>query len=283
MKMKLLGSHYEEQKKTNAGFVLIGAGLPRTGTSSTRAALAILLDGACYHMVNVFGGTKEDWNHWDRALDEINKKEKTITDEEWVDFFQGRGFRSGVDYPPSLFYRELMQAFPNAKVLLTVRDNGEGWYKSVKESIYNLVGVNADFACSTFMRLIGSYRASQLVERISSTPPKGFKKGMFEVVGSSKEETVEFYNKWNDEVKRTVPADRLLVFNVKQGWKPLCDFLGVPVPNDIPFPNVNDTKSMNKMMIRMKTAAVVVVYGLPIAFASLGYIFRESILSYLPL
>ncbi len=61
--------------------IIFSTGLPRTGTSSTRAALAILLDGACYHMVNVFGGTKEDWNHWDRALDEINKKEKTITDE----------------------------------------------------------------------------------------------------------------------------------------------------------------------------------------------------------
>ncbi len=72
------------------------------------------------------------------------------------------------------------------------------------------------------------------------------------------------------------------VFNVKQGWKPLCDFLGVPIPKDIPFPNVNDTKSMNKMMTRMKVTAAAVVYGLPIALASLSYIFRESIASYLP-
>jgi hypothetical protein len=72
------------------------------------------------------------------------------------------------------------------------------------------------------------------------------------------------------------------VFNVKQGWKPLCDFLGIPVPKDIPFPNVNDTKSINKFFTRIKVTAAAVVYGLPIALASLGYIFRESIASYLP-
>ena len=90
----------EYQKPNYSGFVVIGAGLPRTGTMSTRAALSILLAGACYHMTNVGQGTKRDWDFWNRALD------GDVDDpEEWVDFLQRRGFRAGVDYPTALFYR----------------------------------------------------------------------------------------------------------------------------------------------------------------------------------
>ena len=89
----------QSQKSNYDGFVVIGAGLPRTGTMSMRAALGILLDGACYHMYNVGTGTEVDWSHWERALD------GKVQSYEWVDFLEKRGFRAGVDYPISMFYK----------------------------------------------------------------------------------------------------------------------------------------------------------------------------------
>ena len=73
------------------------------------------------------------------------------------------------------------------------------------------------------------------------------------------------------------------IFNVKQGWKPLCDFLGVPVPADCPFPNVNDTKSFNVMMKRMKYLGMALVYGVPLAVASVGYLYKDSIMALISL
>ena len=77
------------------GCVVIGAGLPRTGTTSMKAALEKLLNGPCYHGSQLMQGTEEDINHWEKLL---NGK---VSDKEWINFLEGRGFRSGVDYPIS--------------------------------------------------------------------------------------------------------------------------------------------------------------------------------------
>ena len=88
-----------EQKKNYKGFVVIGAGLPRTGTTSMRSALGTLLDGSCYHMVDNVNGTKVDSDFWNKACD------GKVTREEWIEFLEGRGYNSGVDFPISLFYK----------------------------------------------------------------------------------------------------------------------------------------------------------------------------------
>ena len=77
------------------GYVVIGAGLPRTGTMSMQAALEKLLNGPCYHMLQLFEGPEEDLTHWEKVLN------GNASDKEWIDFLEGRGFRSGVDYPIS--------------------------------------------------------------------------------------------------------------------------------------------------------------------------------------
>lgn len=105
--------------------------------------------------------------------------------------------------------------------------------------------------------------------------------GVFGVAESSVEESADFYNNWIEEVRRTVPADRLLVFNVKQGWKPLCDFLGLPVPSN-PFPHENDAMVFQRMLKRIKIASFVVIWVLPVTLASIGYVFRNTLRSYLP-
>lgn len=257
------------------GFVVIGAGLPRTGTTSMHEALSTLLGGPCYHMRTLFNGTKEETDFWYKALDDYYNDTKILKDEDWVNFLEKRGYRAGVDFPISLFYKELMKAFPNAKVVLTVRDDGEGWYKSVKSTIFRVLSLNSKLHSSTFLRLVGTNHAAIVAEATGMKRPEGFKKGMFEVAGSSLEESVEFYNHWNEEVKRTVPADRLLVFNVKQGWKPLCDFLNLPEPKQ-PFPNVNDTKSMQRMFNTLDLMGIVVTYVIPCITAGLGYLFLNS-------
>ena len=97
--------------------------------------------------------------------------------------------------------------------------------------------------------------------------------GLFEVIGEGKEASVEFYNNWIEEVKRNVPEDRLLIFNVKEGWKPLCDFLNVPIP-DQPFPKTNDTAQMNQNIFRGKLEAIFWFIGLPLLFGIVLYYFH---------
>ena len=89
----------EGQKPNYSGFVVIGAGLPRTGTNSLRTALNILLDGSVYHMFQVMFGEKVDYTFWDKAM------KRKMRDKEWKDFLEGRGFRGGVDFPISLYYK----------------------------------------------------------------------------------------------------------------------------------------------------------------------------------
>ena len=106
---------------------------------------------------------------------------------------------------------------------------------------------------------------------------------MYGAIENGLDESVKFYEKWNEEVKRVVPKERLLIFNVKEGWKPLCDFLEVPVPAaNQPFPHVNDTKEFQGIIKAFKIGGIFCVYILPLLFAALLYYFSESIASITP-
>ena len=111
---------------------------------------------------------------------------------------------------------------------------------------------------------------------------KFIKSGLFDATADGVEASVEFYNRWVEEVKTSVPADRLLVFNVKQGWEPLCRFLGLPVP-ETPFPHLNETAEFRKMLDRFKAASFVTVWVLPavVAAAVGGLFWRENVTSWL--
>ena len=93
---------------------------------------------------------------------------------------------------------------------------------------------------------------------------------MFDAIEDGKEASVEFYNDWVAEVKETVPKEKLLIFNVKEGWKPLCDFLDVPIP-DQPFPNINDSKEQKDRAAKMKFASWTFVTVVPIVMSYLLY------------
>ena len=87
---------------------------------------------------------------------------------------------------------------------------------------------------------------------------------MFDSIARGKDESIRFYNDWVEHVKNTVPKDRLLVFEVKEGWEPLCKFLNIPEPNE-PFPRLNDTPSMLQKFKKIRIVSYMVVWGIPIA------------------
>jgi len=203
---------------------LIGAGLPRTGTLTQKLALEQLGLGPCYHWVNVIADL-DQVGLWDRALD---------GDAVWEEVFAGHN--STVDWPGGYFYRELIDAYPQAKVLLSVRDP-ESWERSFRETIWTMS------YGSSLMPLLAHARAEvdprfarylALVERMFWGPQGTFADGNAEPA-----QLIEQMQRHHEQVKAAVPPERLLVWEVGEGWEPLCAFLDVPVP-DSPLPHAND-------------------------------------------
>jgi hypothetical protein len=111
-------------------------------------------------------------------------------------------------------------------VILTVRDP-ERWYESARNTIFNIQDA-------------GSSRAPRMARDLA------WQRGFRDV--EDRRHMIEAFNRWNEEVKEIVPAERLLVFEVKEGWEPLCEFLGAETPKDAPFPHLNDSDSFRKMI-----------------------------------
>jgi hypothetical protein len=198
---------------------VIGAGLGRTGTLSLKTALERLGFSRCYHMVDVLA-RPGDARIWSDAA-----QGKSI---DWDSLFEG--YRATVDWPGCSFYPELLRRFPEAKVILTVRDPGR-WYESARQTIYF-----ARHAFPPWARVLAP-RMRHFTRMLDLLVWDGLFRGKFEDMAFA----MEAFEKHNEEVRRTVPPDRLLIYEVKEGWGPLCSFLGVPVPEGEPFPHVNDT------------------------------------------
>ena len=205
---------------------VIGAGFGRTGTLSIKAALEELGFGPCYHMTEVFDHPKHALL-WDAAArgESVN----------WQEMF--KGYQATVDWPGCTFYKELMQIYPDAKVLLTVRDP-ENWYESAQSTIYQATTRTRTPSSRLLLRLFLP-NARQTVRMINTLIWDGTFNGNF----TDKQYAIEIFNQHIEEVKQYVSPERLLVYNVKEGWEPLCTFLGVEVPKDEPFPHLNDRDS----------------------------------------
>ena len=206
---------------------VIGAGFGRTGTTSLKSALEILGFGPCYHMFEVF----DHPNHI--PLWELAGRGQPV---DFVRLFQGWG--SAVDWPASAFYQELMELYPEAKVILGVRDP-ERWYQSCLATIYP--------ASARKSPEIGTDRKTENTDVPEADPPEFINRIIWQNTFHGRfddhDYAIEVYRQHLVEVIEHVPADRLLVFEAKQGWEPLCNFLGVPTPTDQPYPHLNDTAS----------------------------------------
>lgn len=229
---------------------VIGAGFGRTGTLSLKAALEELDCGPCYHMVEVF-----------KHLEHVPAWEAAARGEpvDWGKLLEGWG--ATVDWPACTFYAELMAAFPEAKVLLSTRDP-QRWYDSCRETIYR---PDTLFPLRLLLNL--SPRTRSVMRMGRTIIWEGTFGGRFH----DREQAVAAYEKHVEAVKRAVPPERLLVYEVGQGWEPLCRFLGVPVP-DQPFPHVNDRVAVRRGLTMMNAVACGLLLLPALLVAGLGWL-----------
>ena len=212
---------------------LIGAGMPRTGTLTQKVALEMLGLGPCYHMVDVLADLDQA-KLWQRALD---------GEAPWGQIFGD--FDSTVDWPGGYFYRELMAVYPEAKVLLSVREP-QAWERSMRETVW------AVRHGESLVRLLSSAQAHvnpqwrgflEMIDRLVWEDEGTFASGHAEP-----QQLIDTMIRHNREVESNVPPERLLVWSVEEGWQRLCEFLEVPVPRQ-PFPHVNDrTEFLNRVI-----------------------------------
>lgn len=195
---------------------VIGAGFGRTGTMSLKQALDRLGFGPCYHMSEVFKNPAAS-GYWEAAADG-----KQV---DWEEVFAG--YRSTVDWPSATFYKQLADAYPEAKVILTVRDP-EAWFRSTQATIFTpRIFEQADSAWGRMvLKVVGD---------------------LFDRQMSNKTKLIDVYNRHNETVQRVIPAERLLVYDVSEGWGPLCGFLGAAVPDE-PMPTANSTQEFQSRL-----------------------------------
>lgn len=198
---------------------IIGPGFGRTGTNSMKLALEQLGFGPCHHMFEV-RDNPERIADWQRAA-----RGETM---DWDHTF--RGYRSQVDWPGARYWRELVAHYPKAKVVLTVRDPDE-WFDSVQKTIWPVIADRGKHAMP-LLNDIGEW-CHQVISGET-----------FDGRLDDRKHAKKVFDRHVAEVKAHVPKQRLLVIDVKEGWEPLCRFLGVAVP-DAPFPKTNSTREFH--------------------------------------
>jgi len=223
---------------------IIGAGFGRTGTMSTYTALN-QLGFPCYHMVEA-AQTKANAHHMDFWHMVANAP--AGAQHNWETVFAN--YTATVDNPGCCVWRELMHAYPDAKVLLTLHPRGaDAWYESTIDTIYRTETM-WEFKVLGLVIPFARKMNDMLHKLIWQRSHKG--------TMSDRSAAIAHYNAHIEDVKKAAPSDRLLVFTTDQGWAPLCAFLGVPVP-DTPFPNVNDRAQFKQQAGKAARAAHVIV------------------------
>jgi hypothetical protein len=212
---------------------VIGAGFGRTGTTSLKVALADLGLGPCYHMKELIANPQHA-HFWTAALDGAQV--------DWKAFFAD--YQSTVDWPGCHFYRQLMAEYPDAKVLLSVRDP-EAWYESCRNTIFKITQVFPVALARKLMPWLPFAAPGRIASRM-------IWQQTFDNRFADKAYALEVFHRHIEEVKQYVKPERLLVFDVKEGWEPLCRFLEVPVPKDKPFPRLNDTQEFQQNIKRVQ-------------------------------
>jgi len=195
---------------------VIGAGFGRNGTLSLKHALERLGFGKCYHMFELDMEKDQDLA-W-----------RALARGEPVDFDRLlEGYQSTVDWPSCNFWREQLAWYPDAKVILSERDP-ERWYESVMNTIYPFSAAAREIEDPMVQR-----RVQMVFEVIWD--------GVFDGRMDDKDHVIGVYLAHNQAVKDEVPEEKLLVHQASDGWPPLCEFLGVAVPDE-PYPRVNSTE-----------------------------------------
>ena len=196
---------------------VIGAGFGRTGTRSLKTALEILGFGPCYHMYEVGNneGHKIRWN-------EIAFGKKP----DWDSLFEN--YNATVDWPSAHYWQQLAAYYPEAKIILTVRDP-EAWFRSFIDTIYTTIHTP----------LPADAPEENKIHR--KTIHKIIAQDTFHHQGDDKIYAMNVFNENIEKARRTIAPERLLIYEITEGWEPLCKFLDVPIPAE-PFPRTNSTE-----------------------------------------
>lgn len=191
---------------------LIGVGFGRTGTMSLKAAFEELGFGPCYHMTETFPKGPAAFDLWEQAA---------AGNPDWDTIF--KGYQSTTDFPACTSWKALADYYPSAKLVLTTRDP-QSWFESTQDTIF----------------------APHWIEYLPSSIAGKFVQGTIDDYFNGRMHDRDFliqrFNEHITEIQATISPDRLLTYQVSQGWEPLCDFLRVPVP-DVAFPHINDTEA----------------------------------------
>ena len=191
---------------------VIGLGLGRTGTYSLKTALEELELGPCHHMERVAQNMSVQLPLWNEVLNNPTNFEAAYED-----------MQSAVDWPTAAFYKELYKHYPNAKFILTHRSK-ESWAESFGSTIYKLLAEreNAPTPVQEWLNMV-----VKVIEKSGFTMDLDF------------EELAERYKVHNKAVLDLIPPEQLLVYQVKEGWEPLCKFLNLKTPIT-EFPRTNN-------------------------------------------
>lgn len=189
---------------------VIGAGFGRTGTDSMREALEMLGVGPCHHMFAIIGD-ETLYGPWRRRMKGV--------DVGWDVLYDG--FRSAVDWPTAHYWRELAVAYPEAKVLLTLREAGS-WYDSAAGSIFPHA-----------MKGDEDSLGRQILRQVFDDRP------------GDRAHCIAVYEAHVAAVRREIPPDRLIEYRLGDGWGPLCAGLGLAEPSE-PYPHRNSGESFRK-------------------------------------
>lgn len=213
---------------------------------SLKVALETLGIGPCYHMTEVFSNP-----------DHIEVWEAAVRGEsvDWERLFQD--YEATVDWPGAAFYEGLMERYPDAKVILTVRDP-DRWYESARNTIYNVQSVASSPVISLVALFVPRMRH---LRRAALMAADLVWNRTFEGGFEDREHAIEVFERWNEDARRRVSAEKLLVYEVKEGWGPLCEFLGVEVPAGVPYPHLNEGEAFRKTIRRLMVAATAALAG----------------------
>ena len=204
---------------------VIGAGFGRTGTLSLKTALEQLGFSKCHHMQEVFRSRRQV-DLWNKASLGENV--------DWDDVFEG--YAASCDWPSAAYWEQLYACYPDCKVILTLRDESR-WYRSTAETIHPF-----SMSIPTWLTWVVP-RARVTRNMVVNTVWNGVFHGRFE----DEAYATRVFRENSERVQRVVAPDRLLIFEAKDGWEPLCAFLGVPVP-ETPYPHVNEAATIKRVV-----------------------------------
>jgi hypothetical protein len=213
---------------------IIGAGLPRTGTNTLKESLEKLGYKKTYHMKELLVHP-ENLHYW------TTLKETGTT--KWDELYNG--YQATVDFPAYPWYKEHMKRYPEAKVILTVRPF-EKWYTSIYSTIWQAGPQTASQKIKMMSKLLFNPRIRSVIKCVKFAKGTIFKdhlQGKFE----DKAFAEQVFHKHTEDVKAYVPAEKLLVYDVSEGWGPLCRFLGVSEPSE-PLPHLNKKENFKAML-----------------------------------